>query len=547
VATAVSGSRGFGNLLKRAGYDHVVITGRAREPAFLLISDEEVSIRNAATLWGTKDIYETTDELRRQYGKCGVAAIGRAGENLCRFSMALTDKKSTLGRAGLGAVMGSKHLKAIAVTGHGKISIADRARFDAGVRAVRQDYEGRVKPMGSISEAISEAMFHLMNPGLWSKSEWHERYGNYQEIRKEVTCPPCWLACGDDLEIKEGEFAGVHSQTGHYLWVPVVGQKLELLDVGASLKLLEVMNRNGICATTASSLIDWVTRRYREQVVGAKDTGGLVLRRDLGSYLELLELILDRKGFGDQLAEGWFEASRWMGRDALVDYVEGNGIAKGTDCIFPARAATLDAIRFTMGITSPRGGHSASGTVTAIPGVPVDQIELEARLNGVPPAALGRIFRATPYYGDFNVARLTRHVEDFTSVLNSLGACTVYAGAALYHLDNLAELYSAATGCEWSPQDLKTRGEKIFSLYKMLNVREGFGRTDDTSPEVWLKPLHTPDGVQVLTDCYGKRTITAQDIEHLLDDYYDERGWDVHSGTPTRETLDQLGLGNCWQ
>jgi aldehyde:ferredoxin oxidoreductase len=100
VATAVSGSRGFGNLLKRAGYDHVMITGRAREPVFLMISDEEVSIRNAATLWGKKDIYETTDELRRQYGKCGVAAIGRAGENLCRFSMALTDKKSTLGRAG---------------------------------------------------------------------------------------------------------------------------------------------------------------------------------------------------------------------------------------------------------------------------------------------------------------------------------------------------------------------------------------------------------------------------------------------------------------
>lgn len=544
VATGVSGGRGFGNLLKKAGYDHVVITGRARQPAFLLISDDGVSICNAETLWGKKDIYETTDELKHHYGKCGVAAIGRAGENLCRFSMALTDKKSTLGRAGLGAVMGAKHLKAIVVAGTGKITLADHRRFESQLRAMRYEYESRVKPMGSASEVISELMFQLMNPGLWSKAEWHDRYGDYRKIRKQVTCPPCWLACGDDLEIKEGEFAGTRSQTGHYLWVPVVGQKLELLNVGAALKLLEVMNRNGICATTTSSLIDWVTRRYRDGIVTSKDTDGHVLRRDLRSYLELLELILARQGFGDRLAEGWFAASEWMGRDARSDYVEGNGIAKGTDCIFPARAATLDAIRFTMGITSPRGGHSASGTVTAIPEIALDQIQAEARLNGVPADALQRIFRATPYYGDFNVARFTRHVEDFTSVINSVGTCTVYTGLQLYHLQNLAALYSAATGFELGPQDLKLRGERIFNLYKMLNVREGFGRAEDAFPEVWLKPLRSPDGEQVLTDCYGKRPITAGDIRYLLDDYYDERGWDVHTGTPTREKLAQLGLGD---
>ncbi|MEW6440842.1 MAG: aldehyde ferredoxin oxidoreductase N-terminal domain-containing protein [bacterium] len=546
VTTGVSGGRGFGFLLKKAGYDHVVITGRARAPVLLEISDAGAAIRPAGTLWGSRDVYETTDELRDKYGRCGVVAIGRAGENLCRFSMALTDKKSTLGRAGFGAIMGAKRLKAIVVAGSGKIRIADPPRFDAALKAVRQEYEARVKPLGSFTAATWKMVFlHSMNPGVWSKAEWDDRFGEHRaaKIRKKLSCAHCWMDCGDDLEIVEGEYAGVHSQTGHYLWAPIVGQKLELTEIGASLKLIERMNRDGICLTTASSLIDWVTRRYQEKAVSSRQAGGLALRRDLASYLELLEAMVERRGIGDRLAEGWFEASRWMGRDARSDYVEGSGIAKGTDCIYPARAATLDAMRFTMGITSPRGGHGVTGiTGSAIPGVPLEQIRMEAALFGVPEAAIERIFRPVPYYGDFNVARYTRHTEDMSSVVNSLGTCTVFTAFGLNHMQALAELYAAATGCETTPAELKLRAERVFNLYKMLNVREGFGRAEDAFPEVWLKPRATPDGEQALTDCYGKRKITAQDLERLLDDYYDERGWDIRTGTPTADKLRQLGL-----
>ncbi|MEW6440841.1 MAG: aldehyde ferredoxin oxidoreductase N-terminal domain-containing protein [bacterium] len=549
VTTGVSGGRGFGFLLKKAGYDHVVITGRAREPVLLEISDEGVALRPAGALWGSRDIYETTDELKSRYGSCGVVAIGRAGENLCRFAIALTDKKSTLGRAGLGAVMGAKRLKAIVVKGSRKIAVADRARFDAAVKAIRQDYEARVKPMGNLTEFGWKMVYlHNMNPGVWSKAEWDELYGEHHctPIKKNLTCTQCWMACGDDLEIRNGAFAGVHSVTGHYLWVPIVGQKLELREVGASLKLVERMNRDGICLTTATSLIDWVTRRFRDKIVSARETGGLALRRDLPGYLELLQAIVDRRGIGDRLAEGWFEASRWMGRDARSDYVEGSGIAKGTDCIYPARAATLDPMRFTMGITSPRGGHSATGVSgTAVPKLPLEQIRMEAGLFGVPEAAIERIFRPVPYYGDFNVGRYTRHTEDFTALINCLGTCMIHSGLYLNHVHNLAELYSAATGIETSAEELKLRAERVFNLYKMLNVREGFGRTEDAFPEVWLKPLAAPDGELALTDYYGKRRITAQDLERLLDDYYDERGWDVRAGTPTSRKLRELGLEHC--
>jgi aldehyde:ferredoxin oxidoreductase len=546
VATAMSGSRGFGHMMKRAGFDHIVITGRAGSPVYLEILDGEVKLRGAGSLWGKKDVYETTDALKEAYGRCGVVAIGRAGENLCRFSMAITDKKSTLGRSGVGAVMGSKKLKAIVVQGTREIEVGDRRRLKEAAHRVREKYRRDVKPMGDFSDLEWNLMvMENMNPGVWSKSRWDDLYGEkkYKPIKENISCTACWIGCGDSLEIKEGPLAGASSRTGLYLWVGIIGQKLELEDQGAAVQLFGHMNRLGICAATASSMIDWITRRFEQGVITEEKTGGMVLRRDLDTYLKLTDVIADREGFGDRLAEGWFEASRWVGRDAAEDYVEGSGIAKGTDCIYPARAARLDQQRFTMGVTSPRGGHSAQGASGAsLPNTPIELLREECRLNGMSGEDMGRIFQPVPYYGDFNTARLTKHVEDFNFVLNALGVCFIWGGLHLYALEDLAELYSAATGIETTAEEMKRAGERIFNLYKLLNVREGFGRADDAFPEVWLKPLETPDGVQTLKDYYGKKDITAEDLEHLLDDYYDERGWDIEKGVPTREKLADLGL-----
>lgn len=547
VATGVSGGQGFGFRLKQAGYDHLVITGRSEQPVYLQISDESVSIRSADSYWGKKDIYDTTDDLKKAHGKCGVVAIGRAGENLCRYSMALTDKKSTLGRSGFGAVMGSKNLKAIVVAGQGRIGVADRLRFHRTLDTVRREYRDRVRPMGKFSEFSWELVFlHTMNPGIWSQERWNDLYGIHRlaEIKKRnVNCTHCWMACGDDLAVDTGKYAGTRSMTGHYLWVPIIGQKMELEEIGASLSLIQRMNRDGICLCTASSIIDWVTRRFTEGVISTSDTGGVVLDRSFHCYMDLLDRIIRREGIGDKLADGWFAASEWMGRDARFDYVEGSGIAKGTDSIYPARAATLDPMRFTMGLTSPRGGHAPTGVSgTGIPGLPVEQIRMEAAAFGVPEEAMNRIFQPTAYYGSFNVGRYTRYTEDFTSVINSTGTCTIYSALYLNRLQNLAEIYSAATGIETTPMELIKRGERIFNLYKILNVREGFERKDDAFPPIWLKPLETPDGTQALTDYHREKKISAEDIERLLDDYYDERGWNVERGIPSTEKLEELGL-----
>ncbi len=546
VTTAMSGSRGFGHMMKRAGFDHIVITGSAETPVYLEIIDDQVNLCDAGSLWGEKDVYETTDTLREEYGRCGVIAIGRGGENLCRFSMAITDKKSTLGRSGLGAVMGAKNLKAVVVKGTKEIEAADRDRLKQLAQRIKEKYQTEVKPLGDFSDLEWNLMVkENMNPGVWSKAKWDALYGEakYKPIKQNLFCTSCWIGCGDSLEIQEGPFEGASSGTGLYLWVAIMGQKLELEEQGSAVQLFGYMNRLGLCAATTSSMIDWITRRFDQGVITEEQTGGMVLRRDLDTYLRLIDMIADRKGFGDRLAEGWFEASRWVGRDAGADYVEGSGIAKGTDCIYPARAAKLDQQRFTMGMTSPRGGHSAQGASGAsLPNTPIELLREEARLNCTSSRDVDRIFQPVPYYGDFNTARLTKHVEDFNFILNSLGACFIWGGLHLFTLKDLAELYSAATGNETTADELELAGERIFNLYKHLNVREGFGRADDAFPEVWLKPLETPDGVQTLKDYYGKRDLTAEDLEQLLNDYYDERGWDVDKGVPTREKLADLGL-----
>lgn len=421
ITSAMSGSRLFASLLKKAGFDHVIITGKARKSVYLKIFEDEIEICDAAHLWGKKDIYATTDYFTEKYGKCGVIAIGRAGENLCRFSMAITDKKSTLGRSGLGAVLGSKNLKAIITAGNKEIQFADKIKIEQLTEDIRRKFKSQKALIGDLNDSMWKTLvMENMNPGVWSKHEWDVLYGpqKWMGIRKSIACNSCWIACGSSFKTGQNAPQETESRTGPALWVSVIGQKLELKDHLHALKLLEKMNKAGICAVTSSSLIDWITRRYREGVISDIHTGGMRLERDIDSYMGILDKIINREDFGDRLAEGWFEASNWMGKDARTDYIEGSGIAKGTDCIYPARAATLDPMRFAMGISSPRGGHCIAASVAALPLVPLEVIRQNAIEIGVPAENIDRIFRPADYYGDFNVGRLTSHFEDLNSLTN---------------------------------------------------------------------------------------------------------------------------------
>ena len=552
VATATSGTDKFGSMMKSAGYDHIVITGKAKSPVYLKIIDDDVELCDASDLWGKKDVFETTDELITRHGKCGVFAIGRGGENLVRMTMAFCDYRRHLGRHGLGAIMGSKNLKAVAIQGTKGIKVKDSKRL---MRAVNSLHErsARLPLLKNYHKLGLNAAWYTfivpnMNPGNWLVSKWDALYGNdavWNKIWKTChACSGCFIACKAASEIPDGEYKGLFWQGTHYLVAGVLGQRLDITDYRKAVKILDMLNRAGVDWYISHEMIDWLTRLYEEGKITEKETGGLALKRNFETYVKLVEKIINREGIGAVMADGWFALSKKVGRDATTDYVQGQGIAKGTSCIYDARPARLDPMRFTMGVTNPRGGHSQQGhSYTAVPLQPLGGAERDARSHmGLPEEAMARIFTPAPYYGAFNFGRLTRYTEDQYAAYGCLGTCTTWATFNFLPVDFLAECYSAITGYETSPEEIRKGGERAYNLYKMLNVRQGFSKKDDMAPPIWFKSVPAPDIPQFLTDYYRMKRITSEDVEKLKDDYYDERGWSKEEGIPTKEKLVELGL-----
>lgn len=552
VATATSGTDRFGSMMKSAGYDHIVITGRAKSPVYLKIVDDDIELCDASDLWGKKDIYQTHDELITRHGNCGVLAIGQGGENLVKMSMAYCDYRRHLGRHGLGAIMGSKNLKALVVRGTKGIKVKEPKRLMRAVNELHQR-SARLPMLENYHRLGLNAAWYTfiipnMNPGNWRVSQWDRLYGNdavWNKIWKTShACNGCFIACKAAAEVPDGEYKGLFWQSSHFLGAGVAGQRLDITDYRKMVKLLDMLNRAGVDWFIAHEMMDWLTRLYEEEKITEKETGGLSLRRDFKTYVDLLEKMVSRQGIGAAMAEGWFELSKRLGRDATTEYTQGQGIAKGTSCIYDARAARLDPMRFSMGITNPRGGHSQQGhSYTAVPLQPLAGVERDARQHmGVPGDALARIFSPAPYYGAFNVGRLTKYTEDQYAAYGSLGTCTTWATFNFLPVGFLAECYSAVTGYEIGPEEISRGGERAYNLYKMLNVRQGFSRKDDIAPPIWFKPVPAPDVPLVLTDYYRMRRITPDDVEKLKDDYYDERGWSQEEGIPTGKKLAELGL-----
>jgi aldehyde:ferredoxin oxidoreductase len=252
-------------------------------------------------------------------------------------------------------------------------------------------------------------------------------------------------------------------------------------------------------------------------------------------------MIIDREGLGDTLADGWYAFSEKFGVDPASDH-PWVGIAKGFDTIVDARFWGLDSTTFAY-FVNPRGHH---GIVHSLQygGNPVFNqavLKEDLRNTGATEDVVERIFTPVPYYGGFNAARMTRHVEDRGAIIQALGVCDNLSAMGFFPMEALAEWYSAVTGFETDPEELKTGGERIHNLFKVLNMREGFSRIDDTVP-AWFSPISTPEGEAAMRDYYGERVLSRDDLASLLDDYYEERGWNKEKGIPTPAKLAELGL-----
>lgn len=530
------GSMRFAINLKGAGFDHIIITGRAKKPVVLALGHDRASLIDAKDLWGL-DTFETTDALKKSQGgpRTSVIAIGPAGENRVVFSLALVDKASTLGRGGLGAVMGSKKLKAIIASGNKRPKVYNTNELKTHLAGIRERLKrfknhSRVLELG-IMENWDNYLQQLSACRNFSRVFPHEKaselYGPdvYRSFRvKRLGCPSCFTPDKDHLEVENGPFQGFKTTTTSYLNSFLIGHLFDLnkaTDKTVSLRLTDRLDRMGLDMFTFGSMLDFLITGYERGELNPARFD-LPLERDMENLNSWAEAIKGRKGSADILAGGWGALLEYLGGE----YEDRAPIIKSCDIIWEPRLVGLGTMEFEQ-IVSLKGPRSASGgSPTYVPYQTEENLPLFRRhleRMGAGKEAIDRIMDSPL---GFNVGRMTRYSEDWYTILSSLGICNRHFNNRFYSLKLCQRLFMAVTGFQVDEDHLRDSAARIWNTLKRLNRREGFGRVDDRPPQIWSRPMIGTEGQPlILRDYFGKTELSLEDIARLVEDYYDERGW----------------------
>lgn len=540
------GSMGFGGKIKNAGFDVVIIMGKADRPCYLKIHSDGSEICDATDLWG-KDLYEATNMLWKRHGRMtGVITIGLAGENLVKISFALVDKSSSLGARGLAAVMGSKNLKAITADGNRGVRVADPPRFRKLVDEILDDMRSwpsreRFIDLGhmefdfdSLVRIVSIIDCHSQVPDLaFLKTILGPEVYKQRAKKYRVACPSCVIGCRDIMEIKGGPLKGerLHAQSFLHSHAARCGVQSidELLELNLNMQLAGIDRTSFVC------LADHLVYMAKRDIILKEDIEGLEM--NVPSLVKMIWKVAHRQGIGDAIADGLDGLKRRFGPDIEKHGVYSKAISQYAD----PRTGKLGTNQFVQ-IIDKSGAHGKGGMVN--PGKFEAGAGLEKFINfgkyvAIPEYAMSKII-GPPY--TVNMARMSKYTQILYTVFSSLGLCIRFHIASnFYPFSRIAELYSAATGYEMEENQLRIAAERTVNLMKLLNVREGFSRKDDQFPARWLEPIKAGDEELKLRDYFGNY-LDAEDLQSLLDDYYDEMGWDVTTGTPTLDKIKELGL-----
>jgi len=529
----------IGGMLKYAGYDHLVITGRAEKPVYLVITDDLVEIKDASDLWGM-DLLEATDAIRSKLGDYWVSCIGPAGERLVRFACIVDNKSGMSARTGIGAVMGSKNLKAIAVRGTKGIKIHQRREFRKLVDELRQTikasplidiwrnegkvidpYTGAYVARGvaltkNWSQGFPEATTHFFTQKEYAERVWKIYFACFG-------CP-----VGDKAvnSLRGGKYSGLTLKLSNPWGTPLGFNNCGVRNWDDAVKCTELANRYGIDAFTVNNLLAWTIELYEKGILTSEDTDGIELKWDANTVMKLMDKIARREGIGDILAEGEKIAAQRIGGNSARYAVNVKGLEPTMDL-----RETIFTENFSQ-LVDPRGAHHARGYgITYVPRK-AESVARYAPRIGAPDDAVARI---CPEPGVFSVPRLTKWVQDYDSLAYSLGMCMRVPINTAYNLATITRLYSITTGIELSSEELLKAGERIWTIQRLFNEREGATRKDDMPPPRMLTE-------QVTVGDTVHQPIQESYIKELLDEYYDERGWDTVTGNPTEQKLAELGL-----
>jgi aldehyde:ferredoxin oxidoreductase len=503
----------FARLLKFSGFDAVIVKGAAETPVFLWINEGKVEIRDAAFLWG-KETGDTEENLKNTLGqpKLSCMSIGPAGENRVLISGIVNDRGHLAGRGGVGAVMGSKSLKAIAVYGTGKVPIANPEQF-----SILADEWRNMNVSNPAAQAFHKFGTAVLVNGYtlgdlpiknWSQGTlegWENLKGeNIVEkmFKKHTTCPGCTLAHTKLLELKDGVFGG-ECELPEFEMLVAMGSNIGVTDPTVAAKGTELADRYGLDGLGLTNVLGFAMECYEKGLITKEDTEGLDLK--FGNWeaaFQMMEKIVRREGLGDILADGPVRAAAYIGKgsDKFIVHVKGMPVP-----MHDHRSAYGYALQYAVGSAGPahEGGPLAlehAGTL--------------------------------PRFAIQGKAMAVKSGQELRCFINCLGICVF--GSIGVPFAKMTETLYAATGLNLTEGEARKTAIRLINLRRAFNIRHGLVPADDTLPDRYT--------MQPLVDGGAKGSVVP--IQPMVYDYYKVMGWDMKTGKPYRKTLMDLDLAD---
>jgi len=525
-----SAGASIGPALKRAGYDLLVISGRSSEPSLLVVDDSSVSIVDAGELWGD-NVREAASKLKKRYEGFATALIGPAGENLSKIA-GIDSNERQAARTGLGAVIGSKNLKALVIKGSRKIEYADPQalrdlvikwtklirenpdsqldmKYGSGEFYAWMNQDKGVHPSRNWQLGYFEKSFDKLKEGELSRLDpyyWSPKY----TVRNKP-CPNCTKPCGRIVRVKEGRFAGTELDGPEYETIYSLGSNLEIEDFEALCNIHMMCDLYGLDAISAGVTISWAMEAYERGLLKKEDLDGLELRfGNISATLEALRRMANREGkVGSLLSDGVRAASWQLGGGSSRFAIHSKGLE------LPAYDARgIKGMGLAMAVAIRGGDH-----LTAV----VYGMELVGKW--------WRFSNVDRFSSEDKGYEVKVH-EDLMTLYDIFGVCKFTRHS--FYVEAFPLMIEAVTGMEMGLADLMTVGERVYNVQRAFNAREGLDRKDDSLPaRIFEDPI--PKG-----SSKGSR-IKRSEFERMLDDYYQARGWSGN-GIPTKVKLVSLDL-----
>jgi len=515
----------WGAELKHAGFDSIIIEGKANGPVYLWIHDGEAEIRDASHIWG-KDTGDAQRIIREELNDklVRVALIGPGGERLVRYACIMVDLKDAAGRTGMGAVMGSKNLKAIAVRGHGKLEVSDRKSLTDLSRWLSR----RLKGFWAHEYGTGAGMDAQVASGNLPIRNFRD--GDFpnaialsaETIRETIRigmegCYACPVRCKKIVKIDAPFKVDPVYGGPEYETLAALGSNCGVDDLKMVCKANELCNRYSLDTISTGASIAFAMECYENGLLTPEDTDGLRLEfGNAEAMLKMVEMIGKREGLGDLLAEGVKRASEKIGKESgkFALHVKGQEIP-----MHEPRFKRALGIGYAVSPTGADHMHNLHDTILAVRGPELDSLAALGILEPVPLEDLGpKKVRALIYYVDWRVVDNCLLICDFLP----------------WNYIQKTKIVQAVTGWNTTAWELMKVGERVTTMARAFNIREGLRKEDDALPERFFHPK--------TSGALSETAISPEELRNAIETYYGMMGWD-ENGVPTREKLEELDIG----